>query len=48
MIEEALTKMVLGQMSIDEWDNVIASYKALEGDIYSAVWTEQYNAASGK
>lgn len=48
MVEEAATKIILGQMSIDEWDHVVETYKAIEGDVYSAVWTEQYNAAKGK
>lgn len=47
MVEEAITRIILGQMPVDEWDHVIAEYKALEGDIYSAIWTEQYNAAKG-
>lgn len=48
MVEEAITKIVLGQMDINEWDKVLATYKAVEGDVYSQVWTEQYNAAKGK
>ena len=47
-IEEAITKIVLGQMDISQWDSVIATYKATEGDIYSKVWTEQYHQAAGK
>ena len=47
-IEEAITKIVLGQMDISQWDSVISTYKATEGDIYSKVWTEQYHQAAGK
>lgn len=48
MLEEAITKIVIGQMGIDRWDSVVQTYKAIEGDVYSAVWTQQYNAAKGK
>ncbi len=47
-VEEAITKIVIGQKDISEWDRVVEQYKAVEGDIYSAVWTEQYHAATDK
>lgn len=48
MVEEAITKIVLGQMDINEWDKVHETYMAIEGDVYSQVWTDQYHAARGE
>ena len=47
MIEEAITKIVIGQMDISEWDRVIDTYRSIEGDTYSAVWTQQYHEFAG-
>jgi len=48
LIQEAITKMVIGQMPLSEWDKVLAQYNAIEGNIYSKVWTDQYYAFTGK
>jgi hypothetical protein len=47
LIEETVTKIILGQQSIDTWDAAVAQYNQLEGDVRSKVWTEQYNAYLG-
>jgi len=48
LMQEAITKMVIGQMPLSEWDKVLAQYNAIEGNIYSKVWTDQYYAFIGK
>ncbi len=47
LMEEAIIKMVIGETPLSEWGSVLATYNAIEGDILSAVWTEQYNAFIG-
>jgi ABC-type glycerol-3-phosphate transport system substrate-binding protein len=48
LMEEAITKMVIGEMPLSEWDRVLARYNAIEGDVYSKVWTDQYYEFTGK
>ena len=43
LLEEAMIKIVYGQMDVSEWDDVVAEYNELEGDTYKEIWTEQYN-----
>jgi len=44
LINETVTKMVIGQMPLSEWPRIQAQYNAIEGDILSKVWTDQYYA----
>jgi ABC-type glycerol-3-phosphate transport system substrate-binding protein len=47
LMEEAIIRMVTGQMPLSEWGRVVAQYNAIEGDIYSKVWTDQYYNYTG-
>jgi ABC-type glycerol-3-phosphate transport system substrate-binding protein len=42
LINEAIIRIVIGQLPISEWERVRVQYNAIEGDIYSKVWTQQY------
>lgn len=43
MLDEAMLKIIYGEMPVEEWDNVVANYMKLEGNTYSEIWTQQYN-----
>jgi hypothetical protein len=47
-INEACAKVVTGEWGEDEWNAAVQNAWDTEGKTYSAVWTEQYHAYTGK
>jgi hypothetical protein len=39
---EAVVKVIIGQMTLNDWDQALAEYMRAEGNILSEVWTKQY------
>jgi len=42
LIEESVIRIVIGEMPLEEWPSIIELYNSIEGDILSAIWTQQY------
>lgn len=43
LIEETRIKVIIGELSLEDWDKTIAKYNSIEGDIRSQVWTAAYD-----
>lgn len=48
MMSEAITKILIGQRPISDWDNIVKQYKEIFADEYTKLATEQYNKATKK
>lgn len=48
LIDEGIMKIIMGTIPLDDWDGIVAQYMEIEGNIRSAVWTEQYYAYLGQ
>lgn len=44
LIKEAMEKALVGELTEDEWNQTVQTAWEIDGQIRSAVWTEQYHA----
>jgi hypothetical protein len=47
LMEEAIIKMIIGEMPLSDWEKTLNTYNSIEGDILAAVWTKQYKEFVG-
>ena len=43
LIDEAMEKALVGELTEEQWNETVATAWEIDGQIRSAVWTEQYN-----
>ena len=47
-ISEAITRIIMGELSINDWDKALENYMKLGGSVLSEVRTQQYNSFTKK